>query len=58
MNAFIYVTTEEDRDKLVANGYTLLRSDPSGGIFIFLKDGLETFDLEEIDYVESDILLF
>lgn len=58
MSTFIYVTTEEDRDSLIAHGYTLLRSDPSGGIFIFLKDGLETFDLDDIDHVESDVLLF
>lgn len=58
MRDFIYVCTEEDRDILLKHGFTLLRSDPSGSIYIFLKDGLETFDISDVDYVETDTLLF
>ena len=58
MNSFIYVCTDEDRDALLARGYTLLRSDTSGSIYIFLRDGLEPFDLEGIEYVETDTLIF
>lgn len=55
---FIYVDTEEKKQTLIAKGYTLLKSDPSGNIFIFLADGKETFALEGIEYAEGDVLLF
>ena len=58
MPDFIYVCSEEDRDALLGRGYTLLRSDPSGSIYIFLREGMEPFGLDGIEYVETDTLLF
>ena len=58
MKDFLYVCNDEDRDALISRGYTLLRSDPSGSIFIFLRDGDESLGLEGIEYVETDTLLF
>ena len=58
MKDFIYVCTDEDRDVLLARGYTLLRSDSSGSIYVFLRDGTELFGLDGVEYVETDTLIF
>lgn len=32
---FVYIFTEEDRDKMLENGYRLIKSDNQNNIFIF-----------------------
>ena len=58
MEKFIYVDTEEDRDAMIARGYTLLKSDPVGHIYIFINDGTAPFVLDGIKYTTGDILTF
>ncbi|MCQ2052336.1 MAG: hypothetical protein MJZ03_00100 [archaeon] len=56
---FIYVFSIEDRDKLLAKNYTLLKSDESNGIFIFENSNQLTFGETDIEkYVFSDTLTF
>ena len=58
MEKFIYVDTEEDRDAMIARGYTLLKSDPVVHIYIFINDGTAPFVLDGIKYTAGDILTF
>lgn len=56
---FIYVFSIEDRDKLLAKNYTLLKSDESNGIFIFENSNQLAFGETDIEkYVFSDTLTF
>ena len=55
---FIYVSHEEDKEKLLERGYTLLRSNPSGTMYIFIDDKDNPYGLDGISYARGDILLF
>lgn len=57
-NKFIYVFTEKERDVLLNAGFILLKKDPANSIFVFAYDGRTTFALDNISYIETDILTF
>lgn len=58
MHAFIYVFSTEDRDKLIAMGYKLLKANDVSGQYIFTSNGNYVFSDSEIKYVMSDVLTF
>lgn len=58
MDAFIYVFSQEDKDKLINLGYQLLKSDESNNMFVFANENRAVFSLDNIEYVESNILTF
>lgn len=55
---FIYVFRVEDRDKLLALGYRLLKSDDSQGMYIFENLGLVKFSINDMKFVLTDTLTF
>ena len=55
---FIYVFKSDDRDKLIAMGYTLLKEDNSNSIYVFETCDKLDFGLEDMDFVYSDTLTF
>jgi hypothetical protein len=55
---FIYVFRVEDRDKLLALGYQLLKSDDSQGMYIFENLGLVKFSINDMKFVLTDTLTF
>ena len=61
---FIYVMSEEDRNKLSALGYSQLKQDAANHVWIFqTKDTVSFAEENEIDragisYVLSDVLTF
>lgn len=58
MGKFIYVFSEEDRDKLIQNSYQLLKSDEKNGIYIFSNDGSFKFSKFDLSYIMSDVMTF
>ena len=58
MKKFIYVFTENSRDRLLEKGYRMLQSDETNNIFIFANTEKLSFDLAGIIYLASDTLLF
>lgn len=58
---FIYVKGQDNKDKMIAMGYKLLKANSRGDLFIFKnKDEALKFssELEHLDYVTSDVLTF
>ena len=55
---FIYACTESAKDKLLAEGYTLLTSNETKNIFVFENKPEMCFALNESEYVFSDTLTF
>ena len=58
---FIYVNGEENKAKLIALGYKLIKSNAKGDLFIFKsnKDEALTFGLDDdIKFVKSNVLTF
>lgn len=58
MHNFIYVFSEESRDRLKASGFTLLKQDPKQSLYIFKNTPELQFDLLPEDFIYSDILTF
>lgn len=62
MQHFIYVFSEEDKVKLLSEGYTLLRENPTSHAFVFITDeaGTERIKVfESLDnYFLTDVLTF
>jgi len=58
MNKFLYVFTQQDRDKLLLQNYALLKSDEAKYIYIFENNGELHFDMNSVVAVPSDILTF
>lgn len=58
MEKFIYVFTENSRDRLLSKGYRLLKEDEANNIFIFANTDSMSFDLNGIIHLASDTLLF
>lgn len=58
MEKFLYVFDPEARDKLLCDGFTLLKSNDEDGIYIFANQNTETFDLADITFVRSNTLTF
>ena len=45
MEKFLYVFSKEDRDLLIADGYTLLKSDDKNDLYVFVNQTNMNFDL-------------
>ena len=58
MGKFIYVFSEEARDKLLSCGHKMLGSNDPDGVFVFARSDNMVFDLDDISYIESDTLSF
>ncbi len=56
-NAFIYVFSDEDRDILLQNGYTLLKADENNNLYIFENSGAKYEELG-VAFVLSNTLTF
>ena len=57
MNNFIYVFNTSDRDAMIAENYTLLKSDEKNNIYIFMNKPSEKFS-KNIEFIFSDTLTF
>ena len=55
---FIYVFKKEDRDRLLSDGYVLLKEDDSNSIYVFEIGDKLVFELTDMDFVYSDTLTF
>lgn len=55
---FIYVFDIESRDKLIAAGYTLLKSDKRNNVFIFNNNISLSFSYSDINHAFSNVLSF
>ena len=58
MSGFIYVFNTEAKDKLLALGYKLLKSDTTSSTYIFVNNGRQDFAFADISYILSDTLTF
>ena len=56
-NAFIYVFSDEDRDILLQNGYTLLKADENNNLYIFENSDTKYEELG-VAFVLSNTLTF
>ena len=54
---FVYVFKEEDRDKMLANGYKLLKSDSENNIFIF-ENSDTSYEQLGVTFILSSTLTF
>jgi hypothetical protein len=57
MGKFIYIFSEEDRDRMINLGYQLLCEQPSRGIYVFLFDQRLNF-ADGVKAVFTDTLSF
>lgn len=61
---FIYVMSNEDKDKLINMGYNLLKEDANNNLYVFQNKDVTTFacedelDAAEIRFVLTNILTF
>lgn len=55
---FIYVFCDDAKDKMLALGYKLLKSDVSSSTYVFVNNGRKDFAHADISYILSDILTF
>lgn len=55
---FIYVFKKEDRDRLLSDGYVLLKEDDSNSMYVFEAGDKLVFELTDMDFVYSDTLTF
>lgn len=55
--SFVYVFSDEDKDKLLSRGYQLLKSDEKEHVYIFENSG-EKFDEDGIEFAFSNTLTF
>ncbi len=54
---FIYVFSEEDKNKLLESGHHLLLDDARNSIYVFAADNTIYFSLKDVrDYHKSDTL--
>lgn len=58
MEKFLYVFSKDNRDLLIAAGYTLLKSDDKNDLYVFVNQANMTFDIVDMSFVRSDILTF
>lgn len=58
MGKFIYVFTEDDKDKMLLAGFSLIRADSKNKMFVFENKNTMNFSLANIKYVLSDMLTF
>lgn len=61
---FVYVMKKEDKDKMVAMGYSLIKEDRRNHIWVFKNKDVTTFASEDeitnagVSFVLSDMLTF
>lgn len=61
---FVYVMKKEDKDKMVAMGYSLIKEDKKNNLWVFENKDVTTFASEDeitnagISFVLSDMLTF
>ncbi len=61
---FVYVMKKEDKDKMVAMGYSLIKEDKQNNLWVFENKDVTTFASEDeitnagISFVLSDMLTF
>ena len=61
---FVYVMKKEDKDKMVAMGYSLIKEDKRNHIWVFENNDVTTFASEDeitnagVSFVLSDMLTF
>lgn len=55
---FIYVFSKQDKDELLALGFTLLKSNEKSDVYIFENDRKLTFAIGDRRFLMSDILTF
>ena len=55
---FIYVMDVESKDKLLQLGYTLLKDNGNGSIWVFVNKEGQQFDSLDVPCVVSDVLTF
>ncbi len=54
---FIYVFSEDDKDKLIKSGHHLLVNDENNSIYVFASDSSIYFTLNGVkDYMKSNTL--
>lgn len=58
MEKFLYVFSKDNRDLLIAAGYTLLKSDDKNDLYVFVNQANLIFDLADIYIVRSNVLTF
>ena len=58
MEKFLYVFSTDDRDRLIAAGYALLKSDDKNGLYVFVNQTNMNFDMLDMAFVRSDVLTF
>lgn len=58
MEKFLYVFSKDNRDLLIAAGYTLLKSDDKNDLYVFVNQANLIFDLADINFVRSNVLTF
>lgn len=58
MEKFLYVFSKDNRDLLIAAGYTLLKSDDKNDLYVFVNQANLIFDLADIYFVRSNVLTF
>lgn len=61
---FVYVMSQEDKEKMLQMGFDLVKSDTNNNIWVFENSGAMTFDVEDkianagVSFVLSDMLTF
>ena len=58
MNDFIYVFSVDARDKMIARGYQLFKSNENSDVYVFLNNDTENFAQLDIPCVFSSMLTF
>ena len=58
MKDFIYVFDEKARDKLLAMGYALLKTDERNKVYVFKNSDIQTFSTKDFSYITSNTLTF
>lgn len=58
MEKFLYVFSKDNRDLLIAAGYTLLKSDDKNDLYVFVNQANLAFDLADMYFVRSNVLTF
>lgn len=58
MYKFIYVYTPDARDKLLAKGYKLMKSDEQNKMYIFINNEKLSFSTLDVSYILSDSITF
>ena len=61
---FVYVMSEEDKEKMLALGYKFIKGDERNGVYVFSNKDTATFsdsdELEEagIRHVDTNVIVF